>query len=611
MGTTFAAVLRLAAIRAALALAPKCYEWNAATDGVAAAARRAQFAADIWRKAPLLIRGALDAEALDRACDVDLLAGLALEDDVVSRLVTAPAFAVEVGPFDAARLEALPDRGWTLLLNDADRCSPDVAALWPAAAHWCLGAQGAGWRRDDVMASLAADGGGVGPHVDSSDVFLVQARGSRRWSVELGFVDEAEERLRTRDADGCCRTLADFRADAAWTLEPGDLLYVPPRLPHDGVALGDGVSSTFSFGLRTYAPRPLAWRWADEALAPAADEVDVLADPAWDPADGATVPAAALATAKDAVRAAVDARLADGDGFAAWFGGLVTAPRAVAPDEAAAGADWDDALAASLGGDIVALDDADALAHAAGARFARVPAEDGVLLCANGSCRRLDPALGDFVGRLASTPAIDLADIRADLDASQRARSSRARPREAREVPVGNGAQLGRDAERDEPEEVVEPAPRRPRRRERHGERREVPRPQQVLDAGREHGEAQHGDATSAFTREKAQTRRLSSSASTTVSPTASGRTSASTPRASAAKQALPASKPHLTSEPAAPRDRASRRTCCGECDITVQNRAFMQAASTEERNRMYREWHEAKERRHAYELGKIMSRGG
>jgi len=229
MGTTFAAVLRLAALHSALALAPACFEWNAATDGVAAAARRAQFAADIWRKAPLLIRGAVDAEALDRACDVDLLAGLALEDDVVSRLVTAPAFAVEVGPFDAARLEALPDRGWTLLLNDADRCSPDVAALWPAAAHWCLGAQGAGWRRDDVMASLAADGGGVGPHVDSSDVFLVQARGSRRWSVELGFVDEAEERRRTRDADGCCRTLADFRADAAWTLEPGDLLYVPPR----------------------------------------------------------------------------------------------------------------------------------------------------------------------------------------------------------------------------------------------------------------------------------------------------------------------------------------------------------------------------------------------
>ncbi|KAH8054778.1 hypothetical protein JL722_8726 [Aureococcus anophagefferens] len=329
MGTTFAAVLRLAAIRAALALAPICYEWNAATDGVAAAARRAQFAADIWRKAPLLIRGALDAEALDRACDVDLLAGLALEDDVVSRLVTAPAFAVEVGPFDAARLEALPDR--------AGRCSS--------------------------------------------------------------------------------------------TTRTGDLLYVPPRLPHDGVALGDGVSSTFSFGLRTYAPRPLAWRWADEALAPAADEVDVLADPAWDPADGATVPAAALATAKDAVRAAVDARLADGDGFAAWFGAGHGA--ATPLDEAAAGADWDDALAASLGGDIVAIDDADALAHAAGARFARARG-DGVLLCANGSCRRLDPALGDFVGRLASTPAIDLADIRADLDASADARRRGSSPRHSR-----------------------------------------------------------------------------------------------------------------------------------------------------------------------------------
>ncbi|KAK7250421.1 Cupin superfamily protein [Aureococcus anophagefferens] len=340
MGTTFAAVLRLACIRAALALAPICYEWNAATDGVAAAARRAQFAADIWRKAPLLIRGALDAEALDRACDVDLLAGLALEDDVVSRLVTAPAFAVEVGPFDAAALGSA-------LRTAAGRCSSTTRT-------------------------------------------------------------------------GARRTTPGVDAGA------GDLLYVPPRLPHDGVALGDGVSSTFSFGLRTYAPRPSRGagptrRWRRD------DEVGVLADPAWDPADGATVPAAALATAKDAVRAAVDARLADGDGFAAWFGAGHGARGDAPATQRPLPADWDDALAASLGGDIVALDDADALAHAAGARAARARTRKR-----RSSARTVLPEARPgarlLVGRLASTPAIDLADIRADLDAS-RARVVAARRR--------------------------------------------------------------------------------------------------------------------------------------------------------------------------------------
>ncbi|KAH8052348.1 hypothetical protein JL720_14986 [Aureococcus anophagefferens] len=242
------------------------------------------------------------------------------------------------------------------------------------------------------MASLAA-GGGVGPHVDSSDVFLVQARGSRRWSVELGFVDEAEERRRTRTptaAAGRSRTFA--RRRGRW--KPATCSTCRRDCPTTASPWGRRLLDLLlrAADLRAAA---LAWRWADEALAPAAT-VGVLADPAWDPADGATVPAAALATAKDAVRAAVDARLADGDGFAAWFGGLVTAPRADAPDDAAP-ARTGTTRSRRASAATSSPSTTPTPSPTPRARASRVPAS-GVLLCANGSCRRLDPALGDLLG---------------------------------------------------------------------------------------------------------------------------------------------------------------------------------------------------------------------
>ena len=183
---------------------------------------------------------------------------------MASRLVDA-ALRVTTGPFDEDQLGALPeDEAWSLLINDADRCLPALSNLWPAVLHQIWGDNGGWrWRRDDVMASVASEGGGVGPHVDSSDVFLLQASGRRRWSVQLEYVDEAAQ----SDAAGVCRTLPHFKADAAWVLEPGDLLYVPPHIPHEGVAFGGAeVCSTLSFGLRTYDSKQLAARWVEDEL---------------------------------------------------------------------------------------------------------------------------------------------------------------------------------------------------------------------------------------------------------------------------------------------------------------------------------------------------------
>ena len=224
-------------------------EWDATDDAATLKERRETFRTTIWRKRPLLVRKAVDAEALRAAGDVDDVAGLACEPDVASRLVDA-ALRVTTGPFDEDRLAALPeDEPWSLLINDADRCLPALSNLWPDVLAQTWGDNGGWrWRRDDVMASVASDGGGVGPHVDSSDVFLLQASGRRRWSVQLEYVDEAAQ----SDEAGVCRTLSHFKADAAWVLEPGDVLYVPPFIPHEGVALGGAeVCSTLSFGLRT------------------------------------------------------------------------------------------------------------------------------------------------------------------------------------------------------------------------------------------------------------------------------------------------------------------------------------------------------------------------
>jgi 50S ribosomal protein L16 3-hydroxylase len=109
-------------------------------------------------------------------------------------------------------------------------------------------------RLDDLMVSYAAPGGGVGPHFDSYDVFLLQGAGSRHWQIsaqkELALIDGAPLRI-----------LKNFRSQQAWTVEPGDLLYLPPRYAHDGVAAS--ACMTLSVGFRTPRKQELAANFLD------------------------------------------------------------------------------------------------------------------------------------------------------------------------------------------------------------------------------------------------------------------------------------------------------------------------------------------------------------
>jgi len=200
-----------------------------------------------WQKKPLLIRAAM-ADAL-AGFDPNQLFTLAARDDVESRLVvrSGERWSVRPGPLPRRALPPLATPAWTLLVQGVD--------LHDERAHRLLARFRfvADARLDDVMVSYASDGGGVGPHVDSYDVFLLQLAGRRRWRV--GRADAA----RLRD-DVPLKMLASFAPHDDWVLDPGDMLYLPPGWGHDGTAVG--ACLTASIGFRA----PLAGSLAADVL---------------------------------------------------------------------------------------------------------------------------------------------------------------------------------------------------------------------------------------------------------------------------------------------------------------------------------------------------------
>lgn len=199
-----------------------------------------EFFANYWQRKPLLVRQALPGYT--SPVSADELAGLALEDEVESRLVLEQGaqgpWELRHGPFHGSDFQTLPDKAWTLLVQGVDLWVPEVAAVLD---HFDFLPR---WRLDDIMISYAVTQGSVGPHFDQYDVFLVQVEGVRRW--QLGGACDASSPL-LRDTD--LRILADFTPEQEWVLEPGDMLYVPPGIAHWGVAQTPGL--TYSVGFRS------------------------------------------------------------------------------------------------------------------------------------------------------------------------------------------------------------------------------------------------------------------------------------------------------------------------------------------------------------------------
>ncbi|MFX1803297.1 cupin domain-containing protein [Paraburkholderia sp. A1BS-2L] len=194
----------------------------------------AQFMKKYWQKKPLLIRQAIPGIAAPLSRDE--LFALADQDDVESRLIThfRKRWALEHGPFAADELPTPKTRQWTLLVQGADLHDDRARALLERFRF----APDA--RLDDLMISYASDGGGVGPHFDSYDVFLLQVHGKRRWRIGAQRDLSLQEGLPLK-------ILANFEPEEEWVLEPGDMLYLPPHIAHDGVAEGECMTCSIGF----------------------------------------------------------------------------------------------------------------------------------------------------------------------------------------------------------------------------------------------------------------------------------------------------------------------------------------------------------------------------
>ncbi len=194
----------------------------------------AEFMRRHWQRKPLLVRAACPGAlaGVDRA----RLFALAGRDDVESRLVTRSGsrWSVRSGPLTRRALPPLAAPAWTLLVQGVDLHDDEAHRLLRRFRFI------ADARLDDVMCSYASDGGGVGPHVDSYDVFLLQTSGRRRWRIGRA----AKARLRD---DVPLKMLADFEPSHEWDLDPGDMLYLPPGWGHDGVALGACITASIGF----------------------------------------------------------------------------------------------------------------------------------------------------------------------------------------------------------------------------------------------------------------------------------------------------------------------------------------------------------------------------
>ncbi|MCF5546659.1 cupin domain-containing protein [Pseudomonas salomonii] len=340
-----------------------------------------EFLRDYWQKKPLLIRQAIPD--FESPIDADELAGLALEEEVESRLVIEHGerpWELRRGPFAEDAFSTLPEREWTLLVQAVDQFVPEVAEL---LGHFRFLPS---WRIDDVMISFAAPGGSVGPHFDNYDVFLLQAQGKRNWKI--GQMCNSESPL-LQHAD--LRILAEFEQSEEWVLEPGDMLYLPPRLAHFGIAEDDCM--TYSVGFRAPSAAEVLTHFTDFLSQYLTDEeryTDADAQPVSDPHQ-------IQADALDRLKGLLAEHMSDERMLLTWFGQFMTEPRY---PELVAGEE--------LGEEdfISSLENGAILIRNPSARMAWSEVDDDVLLFASGQSRYLPGKLRELLKLVCSADAL-------------------------------------------------------------------------------------------------------------------------------------------------------------------------------------------------------------
>lgn len=355
-----------------------------------------EFMRDYWQKKPLLIRQAIPD--FESPIDADELAGLALEEEVESRLIIEHGerpWELRRGPFPEDEFGKLPEREWTLLVQAVDQFVPEVGELLENFRFL------PSWRIDDVMISYAAPGGSVGPHFDNYDVFLLQGHGKRHW--QIGQMCDADSKL-LEHAD--LRILADFEATDEWTLEPGDMLYLPPRLAHCGVAVDDCL--TYSVGFRAPSAAEVLTHFTDFLSQYLPDEdryTDADAQPVSDPHQ---IQHDALGRLKNLLTE----HMSDERMLLTWFGQFMTEPRY---PELVVGPELEEPEL------IDSLEQGAILIRNPSARLAWSEVDEDLLLFASGQSRLLPGKLRELLKMICAAEALhsdNLGPWLADEDAS-------------------------------------------------------------------------------------------------------------------------------------------------------------------------------------------------
>nr|BFE95968.1 cupin domain-containing protein [Pseudomonas brassicacearum subsp. brassicacearum] len=289
------------------------------------------------------------------------------------------------GPFAEDEFSKLPEREWTLLVQAVDQFVPEVSELLENFRFL------PSWRIDDVMISFAAPGGSVGPHFDNYDVFLLQGHGQRNWKI--GQMCDSESPL-LQHAD--LRILAEFEATDEWTLEPGDMLYLPPRLAHCGVAVDDCM--TYSVGFRAPSAAEVLTHFTDFLSQFLPDEeryTDADARPVADPHQ-------IQQDALDRLKGLLAEHMSDERLLLTWFGQFMTEPRypelVVGPE-----LEEDDLLASLEQGAVIIRNPS--------ARLAWSEVDDDLLLFASGQSRYLPGKLRELLKMICAADALHIENL--------------------------------------------------------------------------------------------------------------------------------------------------------------------------------------------------------
>ncbi len=272
-----------------------------------------QFLAEYWQKKPLLIRNALPN--VSSPVSAEILAGLACEGEIESRIViqhqSEKGWELKHGPFKESDFSTLPNSNWTLLVQTVDQWNLEAAKFLELFTFIPR------WRIDDLMISYACDGGGVGPHFDNYDVFLVQTSGKRKWEIG-GIYNEDAPLLENLPVS----ILSGFSATESWVLEPGDILYIPPGFAHNGIAEGNDCI-TCSVGFRAPSHSEILREYTDfigENLSEAMryEDPDLLAQKNTGEISAQTI---------EKIQHILQKYTEDKESISNWFGHYITTPK--------------------------------------------------------------------------------------------------------------------------------------------------------------------------------------------------------------------------------------------------------------------------------------------